>query len=182
MIGGKVQNMLIDTGCTWSSVQAAYQLTNKTQAFSGVSGAIMRKHFTVPLEVVWDNLEVTHQFLHNPECSVGLMGRDLLSKLGCSIYCSSKGLHATTLPMEILGQTLAEQTSRMLYMGSCEEEEEEEQAYVYWLKLLSPDPDSPRVCREFQQWKPWIQTLNAYYPPEDPPHVTMNYTSELDEI
>ncbi|CAB1315535.1 unnamed protein product, partial [Coregonus sp. 'balchen'] len=34
---------------------------------------------------------------------------------------------------------------------------------------------------EFQLWKAWIQTLNAYYPPEDPPHMTMNYTRDLDE-
>lgn len=37
--------MLIDTGCTWSSVQTTHQLTEKTQAFSGVSGTIMRKQY-----------------------------------------------------------------------------------------------------------------------------------------
>eukprot|EP00063_Salmo_salar_P018042 XP_013992877.1 PREDICTED: uncharacterized protein LOC106567737 [Salmo salar] len=39
-----------------------------------------------------------------------------------------------------------------------------------------------RRTRAFQRWKAWIQTLNAYYPPEDAPHVTMNYTRELDEV
>uniref|UniRef100_A0A4W5Q2K7 ribonuclease H n=1 Tax=Hucho hucho TaxID=62062 RepID=A0A4W5Q2K7_9TELE len=176
--------MLIDTGCTWSSVQASYPLTNKTQAFSGVSGTIMRKPFTVPLEVYWDDQKVTHRFLYNPECSIGLMGRDLLSKLGCSIYCNDKGLHATTMPPCELMPIIMENFSdppRMLYLGESQDEMEPD-TYVYWLKLLDSDPDTPRVCRVFQMWKPWIQTLNAYYPPDDPPHVTMNYSKEKDDI
>lgn len=84
--------MLIDTGCTWSSVQASYPLTNKTQAFSGVSQTIMRKPFTIPLDVYWDDQKVTHQFLYNPECSIGLMGRDLLSEIRLQYLLQWKGL------------------------------------------------------------------------------------------
>lgn len=175
--------MLIDTGCTWSSVQTTHQLTEKTQAFSGVSGTIMRKQYTVPLEVIWDEFKVTHQFLYNPECSIGLMGRHLLSKLGCSIYCNQAGMHVTTTPLHELMPIIMDKISdppSMLYMGS--EPDYEEDTYIYWLRLLDSDPDTPRVCRAFQRWKAWIQTLNAYYPPEDAPHVTMNYTRELDEV
>ncbi|CAB1318619.1 unnamed protein product [Coregonus sp. 'balchen'] len=59
---------------------------------------------------------------------------------------------------------------------------DDESVPVYMKKARDTDPDTPRVCRVFQQWKAWLQTLNAYYLPEDPPHVTMNYTRELDEI
>ncbi|XP_031676918.1 uncharacterized protein LOC116371919 [Oncorhynchus kisutch] len=157
--------------------------TLKTQAFSGVLGNIMRKPFTVPLDVYWDDLKVTHQFLYNSECSIGLMGRDLLSKLGCSIYGNGQGMHVTNIPpAELMPMLMTEKLDppRMLYLGDTEEPEEK--SHVYWLRLLDCDPDTPRVCRTFQRWKPWIQTLNAYYPPDDPPHVTMNYSKEKDEI
>ena len=119
--------MLIDTGCTWSSVQASCPLTTKMQAFSGVSGNIMRKPFTVPLDVYWDDLKVTHQFLYNLECSIGLMGRDLLSKLGCSIYCNGQGMHVTNIPpAKLMPMLMTEKldTPRMLYLGDTEEPEE----------------------------------------------------------
>ena len=70
---------------------------------------------------------------------------------------------------------------RMLYLGDAQEDLEDK-TYIYWLKLFDCDPDTPRLCRTFQMWKPWMQTLNAYYPPDDPPHVTMNYSRERDEI
>ncbi|CAB1344226.1 unnamed protein product [Coregonus sp. 'balchen'] len=50
--------------------------------------------------------------------------------------------------------------------------------------ILNDDETIPaymKRAKEFQLWKSWIQTLNAYYPPEDPPHMTMNYTRDLDE-
>lgn len=111
----------------------------------------MRKPYTVPLEVIWDELKVTHQFLYNPECSIGLMGRDLLSKLGCSIYCNQAGMHVTTTPLCELMPIIMDKLSdppRMLYMGSEPDFEEEENTYIYWL-----NPDTPQVCRAFQQWK-----------------------------
>ena len=52
----------------------------------GVSGKAHDWAFTEPLEYKFDKHTLTHSFLYVPECPVPLLGRDILHKLGATIY------------------------------------------------------------------------------------------------
>ncbi|XP_062864415.1 protein NYNRIN-like [Trichomycterus rosablanca] len=54
-------------------------------------------------------------------------------------------------------------------------------ATVYWSRLLIDGPDTPRLLRTYQSWKPWILSIGAYSPPIDPLHCTYNYLRTPDE-
>lgn len=136
----------------------------------GFSGERQTLPYTTPLVTQIGSQTLEHSFVYSPSVPVNLLGRDLLTKLGATILCSADGL-VVTLPDGTLlrcsdspggGQYLLQQS-------------DEQYADIYWGKLHPESPDTPGVLSAYLKWKPWITHLEPYFPPPDPPHVTLFY-------
>lgn len=57
------------------------------------------------------------------------------------------------------------------------QEPTEKTVQVFWSRLLTSGENSPLLQYTYMEWKPWIQTLFTFSPPQDPLHCTHNYVS-----
>ncbi|KAK1342033.1 hypothetical protein QTO34_016786 [Cnephaeus nilssonii] len=85
-IKGQTVNFMVDTGAEHSAV------TQKVAPLSGQQVTIIRatrdhtrRSFCCPCQCQLGGHQVVHEFLYLPDCSVPLMGRELLAKMGAEI-------------------------------------------------------------------------------------------------
>lgn len=93
-IAGINQTFLLDTGAAKSVLTSSLNLpmTRKTIRAVGVSGEVQTYPLTAPAEVTIGPLHTKHSFLLAASAPTNLLGRDLLCKMGCVIYCTPDGV------------------------------------------------------------------------------------------
>lgn len=93
-IAGNNQSFLVDTGAARSVLTSSLDLpiTRKTISAVGVSGVVHKYPLTAPVEVTLGPLRTKHSFLLAASAPTNLLGRDLLCKMGCVIYCTPEGV------------------------------------------------------------------------------------------
>jgi hypothetical protein len=85
-IGGHPIDLMVDMGTEHSVVtQLVGTLSQKHTTIIGVTGDQAHHPFLVSRQCNLGSHEVRHEFLYLPDCPVGLMGKDLLCKLGAQI-------------------------------------------------------------------------------------------------
>lgn len=92
---GKEIPFLVDTGATISCIRQndlKCPLSNTTVKTVGISGKVISDKLSQPLPIDLEDLQLFHSFIVSPTVPVSLIGRDLLSKLNATIYCSPDGL------------------------------------------------------------------------------------------
>ena len=83
--GRQVQELLVDTGATYSVLT----FSSQTCTILGATGKTITKIFTWVLLCCWDGHISPHTFLVVPECPTPLLGRDILTKLGTTLVMGS---------------------------------------------------------------------------------------------
>jgi predicted aspartyl protease len=82
-IEGHPIDFMVDTGAKNSVVtQTVGPLSQKHITIIGATGDQTRCPFLLSRQCNIGSHEVRHEFIYLPDCSIGLMGRDLLCKLG----------------------------------------------------------------------------------------------------
>ncbi|AHA93384.1 F-pol [Chelonid alphaherpesvirus 5] len=88
---------LVDTGASVSAIRRAdlpdVLPSGESMSAIGISGVPSRLQLSKPLKVGAASQVYQHAFLLSDTLPVNLLGRDLLCKLGCSIFCSPKGVY-----------------------------------------------------------------------------------------
>lgn len=142
-INGETHMLMADTGATYSCLWTLHPLSRNRLSVIGVSGMPQQQTFTVPLAVRCGNQSLTHQFLYAVECSVNLLGRDLLGKLRFNIYCNPNRLCLTTEPLKF------DIFPKLLYVAPTPKEEElytRVYGYVCFLKERRLHTFSLNIC------------------------------------
>ena len=86
-LAGRKTKFLVATGATCSVLtRSAGPLSNHDCIVKGFDGQPKAGRFTSPLAYGIRSIIITHSLLYMPECPVPLLGRDLLSKLGASVF------------------------------------------------------------------------------------------------
>ena len=86
-MAGRGTEFLVDTGATCSVLAwPAGPLSSHDCTVMGVDGQPKVRRFMFPLACGIGSIIIAHSFLYMPECSVPLLRRDLLNKLGASIF------------------------------------------------------------------------------------------------
>lgn len=107
-IQGKEIPMLVDTGATTSTFGKGtgldLSLTNKTINAYGISSTPVIHSETKSMHCSIGPMNVEHDFLYSPTQPFNLLGRDLLTKLKATIYCTPNGVFVDIPNDEILNQ------------------------------------------------------------------------------
>jgi len=183
VVDGTPVSMMVDTGaaasCLTSLEGCQPPLSKRTMRTVGISGKEEEKRFTIPLETKLGKQLMQHAFLYSPRCPVNLMGRDLLTKLGAEVKCTSDGLQ-----IQFKGgqATPLLQSGDKILMMSKPEDIQEQQTAVYWARVLPGTTVGEDINTTFQNWKPWINEQGDYRPPLDPLHNTYNFARQWDEV
>ena len=86
-MGRKSVKFLVEIHATYSVLNTASGiLGHKSCKIMGVLGKAQEQAFIEPLECKSDEYTLIHSFLCIPECSLLLLGRDSLHKLGTAIH------------------------------------------------------------------------------------------------
>jgi hypothetical protein len=97
-MGGHPIDFMVDMGADHSVVtQPVGPLSQKHTTSIGATGDWAHQLFLVSRQCSLGSHEVRHEFLYLPDCPVGLMGRELLCKLGVQITFDSDGTAALKL-------------------------------------------------------------------------------------
>ncbi|XP_069768429.1 uncharacterized protein [Narcine bancroftii] len=180
-------SFLVDTGARFSTLTGT-EFQDKTSSSSvqliGFSGTPENLPFSTPLVTSVAGQTFTHQYILSARCPTNLLGRDLLVKCGASILCGPSGIEITFpngYSMNCSVTTL-HSSSQMLLAAAGGSVSEGQWADIYWGLLETEDPQKVGLLKLYNQWKPWIQTLHPYTPPSDPPHMTLFYDRDGDEM
>ena len=120
-IEGQEIPFLVDTGATKSALRKSdfpdAPLSRERVKVVGMSGVAMSIPRTEQLRVEIGPLSVHHVFLMATDTPINLLGRDLLSKLNCTVKCTPGGVyleipHESHIPMLNL---LQESTENLVY-------------------------------------------------------------------
>ncbi|XP_078506943.1 uncharacterized protein LOC144767334 [Lissotriton helveticus] len=99
-VDGHPTTFLVDTGASRSTVRSAVvpnlPLSGQTIQVVGVANRRMTNPLTEPVPVKIGSFSDRHQFVVCDSSPVCLLGRDLLCKLNCTIYCTPKGVELQT--------------------------------------------------------------------------------------
>ncbi|XP_078521675.1 uncharacterized protein LOC144790911 [Lissotriton helveticus] len=99
-VDGHPTTFLVDTGASRSTVRSAVvpnlPLSGQTIQVVGVANRRMTNPLTEPVPVKIGSFSDQHQFVVCDSSPVCLLGRDLLCKLNCTIYCTPKGVELQT--------------------------------------------------------------------------------------
>lgn len=97
LISGKPVSCLVDTGASRSTLKAAefpfLPYSPETVNAVGIGGQPIPHPVSEPVSISIGPLSENHAFLLSPCAPVNLLGKDLLCKLGCVIYCSPDGVY-----------------------------------------------------------------------------------------
>ena len=99
--GGKKADFLVNTGATyWVLNTQQGKMTKDKYKIMGVKGKPQERNIIEHLECDLEGKKLSHSFLYVPECLIPLIGRDLLYKLGATIYLrdTSKYLRLPSIP------------------------------------------------------------------------------------
>ena len=90
---GKKFDFIVDTGATYSVLNTRQgKMTKDKCKIMGVEGKPQEHNFIEPLECDLEGKMLSYSFLCVSECPMPLIGRDLLYKLGATIYLRDKNL------------------------------------------------------------------------------------------
>ncbi len=106
-VNGKSTSFLVDTGASLSTVKPTKSINLKTSKETvravGVGGIPMCLPVSEPTVVSigpftesMSSFTTSHSFLLSDTTPVNLLGRDLLCKLNCTIYCTPDGIFLET--------------------------------------------------------------------------------------
>ena len=180
-VDGKDFPFLVDTGATFSTITAppvTGLLSSKTVEVVGFEGVGQTLPVTFPLKTILGKQALSHPYVVSTNTPVNLLGRDLLIKLGANILCSPDGL-TVTLPDGTSAVCGPETTRKGQYLV---QPVKGEIAEIYWGLLIPEKPDKQGILSQYFKWRPWISLLEPYFPPPDPPHVTLFYDRQGDEV
>ncbi|XP_036031513.1 LOW QUALITY PROTEIN: uncharacterized protein LOC118574701, partial [Onychomys torridus] len=111
-IGGQPITFLVDTGAQHSVLtHTEGPLSDRSALVQGATGS-RRYRWTTERKVQLASGQVTHSFLHIPDCPHPLLGRDLLTKLKAQIYFDERGPTVTGpggTPLQVLALNLEEE-------------------------------------------------------------------------
>ena len=93
-VASHLTEFLIDTGATfWVLTQRIGNLSNHREYVMGLSGKRQGRTFLEPLLCNINGQLILHSFLFVPDCPIPLIGRDLLTKLGVTLFLGEQGTH-----------------------------------------------------------------------------------------
>ena len=161
-VEGVPHQFLVDTGCTYSAIRSPQMLSSDSISVVGVTGSPEAQSRTIPLTFSWENSQLKHQFLYCPKCPINLLGRDLLCKMGCTIYLTESGVAVSTNPPS----STPDRPVRIMMMPLLPTPTLSETQEVYWLKCLPTGPATPHIQFKFNQLKAQIYTLHPYKTPQ----------------
>lgn len=158
-VNGHPLKMMVDSGATFTCIQPkdAKHLPMsghhvRTIGFEGIRQLIPS---TQPVELHYKNQKATLPILVSEHTPIGLLGRDALCKLNCTIKCTPDGCHVE-VPNDYYHQ---------LSMAT------NESSMVYWIGNLSEDLMEPA-----RMWEKFIfANMPGAKLPEYPPHCTLQY-------
>ena len=79
-------SFLLDTGAAYPVlVSFSGPFSSDSCQVTGVSGKLTTRPFAVPLYCYWEGYTFCHSFLVIPECSLPLLGRDIMNKQGAKL-------------------------------------------------------------------------------------------------
>ena len=85
----------MDTGATISCLRKkdiSCPLSDQSVQSVGISGVPQREPLSIPLQIDLDEIKLQHSFVVSATTPMSLLGRDLLSKLNATIFCSPDGI------------------------------------------------------------------------------------------
>lgn len=155
-INGRRTKMVVDSGAAYTCIQPqdATHLQRsgqfaRTIGFEGIKQLIPT---TVPVVLSYKNQKAKIPILVSEQTPIGLLGRDALCQMNCTIKCTADGC-VIEVP----------KPQRQLYMT--------EAPVIYWLGNLSSDLMEPaRVWEKFL-----MANLPAARRPDYPPHCTLQF-------
>ena len=93
-MAGRLIEFLIDTGASFLVLtQRIGNLSNHKEYIMGLSGKRQGHTFLEPLLCKVNGQLFLHSFLFMPDCPIPLMARDLLTKLGATLFLEGQGNH-----------------------------------------------------------------------------------------
>ena len=93
-VAGHLIEFLTDTGATFSVLtQRIGNLSNHKEYLMELSGKRQGHTFLEPLLCKINGQLFLHSFLFVPDCPIRLMGRDLWTKLGATLFLEGQGNH-----------------------------------------------------------------------------------------
>jgi len=157
-VGGVEVPMMIDTGATFTCIQAKYAdhlpLSGQFVKTVGFSGKATLTQMTMPVPVTIGNKTTHVPVLVCSKTPLNLLGRDAILGLGLKLECTNQGINLTGMyPLRIRG---------------------EEWANVYWLGNIEEQ------IRE-QVWKTWGKFVEAQIPKAEWPKTELHSTMIFDE-
>lgn len=115
-VGGQQLQFLLDTGASKSvTPQRIAPESGDSLSVIGATGGRQTVPMLQDRQCDLGKKTVTHNFLYIPECPVGLLGRDMLSKLRATITFTEDGMQAHVGDTRILSLTLPLEDEWQLY-------------------------------------------------------------------
>ncbi|XP_075771896.1 retrovirus-related Pol polyprotein from transposon 17.6 [Pelodiscus sinensis] len=105
-VAGQNTQVLVDTGASRSTLQASsfsIPISNQVVNAVGISNQVVPHPVSKPVSLVLGPISEHHSFLLSPTSPVNLLGRDLLCRLRCTIFCTPDGVY-----LEVPAQTRQE--------------------------------------------------------------------------
>lgn len=95
-LGGRLVDILIDTGAACSCTDIPLPLTNKTIQIKGIGDTVMTATLTKPVRLDLGSVVLTEPFWYLPDNSEGtVLGMDIMGKHGFTIHCLEKQIKIT---------------------------------------------------------------------------------------
>lgn len=120
---------------------------------------------------------LNHKSIYSPQCTVNLLGRDLLMALRTSIKCAPTGQEVQLPEGTVL---MRDSETRSSAVCPALQQQGGTEVHVYWLELL--DTGSSYVVSLLVPWLPWLRSLHSYSPTPDVYRCALLYDGNDDEV
>lgn len=120
-------------------------MSSKTLNIIGYSGQPQVQNYTKPLVTTFRSQQIRNKIQYAPQCTVNLMGRDLVTRLNITIFCTEAGL-------QLCAPSGPKPQGQIMFMFPTRDAVESK-TKVFWSQLLT-EQDTTAVQRAYMEWRP----------------------------